>query len=210
MNGQRFHVFAALILVLLIVAGMFAWATNNKMHDGDDAESAEASPSADVAASEEPGENEPAASESPKPTEKQPEPTPESTGTRVLNERGDFNSATETDLNTRVEWTATSASDTQIRLNIKVYAYFYSIDMGSRTGSLTINGETRYFTSKPILYTNDNKLGSATLYELSILLPAEIGETVSLDMSMVWDCNISYNGKFIDDITCSDSFTIQG
>lgn len=209
MPKNRLFVFIAFVLVLLIIAGLSAWFTNEKTADEPEASTA-------PAASDTPEQTQTPSSAPESTPEPTPEPTPEETldpsvpATRNVSLSGDFSSATGTNLNIGVKWTAVSRNDEIIRLNVDVYLYSYTMHCGSVGGSVSVNGESRNFVSNAISYDNTDKLQALKLYSMSVDLPIAVGETVSIPISAAWNFSGEYNGQPIDGVAVDQYIQITG
>lgn len=214
MSKQRFSLFLTLIIVLLIVAGIFAWITGDK----NDAEPVETEPSAPSAAvvSSEPEKTAapnptPEASAEPEETEEpEEEDDPGIPKTRTLNLSGDIDSTTGTNLNISIKWTAVSKNDETVTLTASVYMYSYTMHYGSTTGSMSINGVNENFVSDAINYDNTDRLQEVKLHTMKVDLPVAIGESVSIPLSAMWNFDGVYNNQEISGISASDYILIEG
>lgn len=214
MSKQRFSLFLTLIIVLLIVAGIFAWITA----DNGDAEPRETEAAAQSAAvvSAEPEKTSaptpsPEASTEPEETqEPEEEDDPSIPKTRTLNLSGDIDSTTGTNLNISIKWTAVSKNDETVTLTASVYMYSYTMHYGSTTGSMSINGVSKSFVSDAINYDNTDRLQEVKLCTMKADLPIAVGESVSIPLSAMWNFSGVYNNQEIDGISVSDYILIEG
>lgn len=199
MPKHRLHIFIALVLVLLIVAGLCALMTSDK---GKTAPEESTAPTAASAGSSTPEET--------------PAPTPEETlapsvpATREVNLSGDFSSATRTNLNIGVKWTAVSRNDEIIRLSVDVYLYSHAMHCGTVSGTVSVNGDTESFVSDAVSYDSTEKLQALKLYSMTVDLPIAVGETVSIPISAVWNFSGEYNGQEIDGLSVDQYIQIAG
>ena len=191
MPKQRLHIFIALVLVLLIIAGLCALLTSGNNTDEPE-ETQPPEPSAPEESSE--PEEAPEPTQTPEPSsEPTPEPEPEETldpdvpSTREVSLSGDFASTTGTNLNIGVKWTAVSRNDEIIRLNVDVYLYSYAMHCGAVDGSVSISGEAKSFVSDPVNYDSTEKLQALKLQSMTLDLPIAVGETVSVPISAQWN-----------------------
>ena len=213
MTKHRLHVFIALVLVLLIIAGLCALLTNGNENENDEPEETQ-EPSSEPVESSDPEETaEPSSSPAAEPT---PEPTPEETldpsvpATRELNLSGDFASTSGTNLNIGVKWNAVSRNDETIRLSVDVYLYSYAMHCGVVDGSVSVNGETKSFVSDSIAYDSTEKLQALKLQSMALDLPIAVGETVSIPISAQWNFSGQYNGKDIEGLSVEQYIEIAG
>lgn len=215
MSKQRFSLFLTLIIVLLIVAGIFAWITGDKSDSAEPQETETVQTSA-PAATAEPEKTAapaptPAASAEPEETaEPEEEDDPSIPKTRTLNLSGDIDSTTGTNLNISIKWTAVSKNDETVTLTASVYMYSYAMHYGSATGSLSVNGVTENFVTNAVNYDDTDRLQEVRLYTMKVDLPIAVGETGSFPISAVWNFNGVYNNQEINGISVSDHILIEG
>ena len=209
MPKHRLHVFIALVLILLIIAGLCALLADGKGND--EPEDTQTPGPAPVESSS--PEETAAPTPTPVPT---PEPTPEETldpsvpATREVNLSGDFASTTGTNLNIGVKWKAVSRNDEIIRLSVDVYLYSYAMHCGTVGGSVSVNGESKSFVSDSIAYDSTEKLQALKLQSMTVDLPIAIGETVSVPISAQWNFRGQYNGQDIDGLVAEQYIQITG
>ena len=215
MAKQKTHIFIALVLVLLIIAAVTAWVTHDDTDTPDDP--AEETPvPVTTATPMEPTETpeqtptpvEPTdAPETPAPTAT-PEPEPE--GDRRLNETGSFKSDTGTNLNLNVEYIITSKNDSTLSVRVNVYVASYSLEIGSRSGNtIYVNGQGYNFVSNPINHTDNNKLQKTMITTVTVDVPAAIGETVNIPISVDWHYRGAYSGQEIEHIAAESTVTVN-
>ena len=214
MPKQRLLIFIAFVLILLIIAGLCALLTSGSNSDEPE-ETQTPAPSAPEESSD--PEETPGPTQTPEPSsEPTPEPTPEETldpdvpATREVSLSGDFASATGTDLNIGVKWTAVSRNDEIIRLSVDVYLYSYAMHCGSVGGSVSVNGESKSFVSDPISYDSTENSQALKLQSMTLDLPIAVGETVSVPISAQWNFSGQYNGKDIDGLSAEQYIEIAG
>ncbi len=209
MDKHRTNVFISLVLVLLIIAAISAWATGSSIKDNapkvsddpevSDSASAAATPTPDAA---------PSATPDVQPTAT-PEPTPVGS-TRTVNESGSFSSNTGTKMNMQVNWTVTSANDAELTLQLELVLYSYTLSVGPHNGVVNVNGTDYSFTSPGISYKSEQYMNEASLTCITVTVPAALGETVSIPVTASWDFYGTYGGTDISKVTASDTITIQG
>ena len=180
MNKHRVNIFITFILVLLIIAALLAWAT-----------------SADIIKS--------APEETPAPSA---EPTP--TNTRVIDESGVFTSNTGSTLNMSVAWNVVSENDSELTLSLDVILHSYSLNVRSHSGNIRVCGVDYPFTTDPISVTSEKKIVDTVIYSTQITVPAELGETVAIPISVSWDFGGVYHDTEIPRIVTDSTLTIQG
>lgn len=202
MNKQKVHIFVALILVLLMAAGITAWLTAPK--PSDEAAEPSASPTAapDVSPSDEPS---PSASPSAEPT---PTPTPDPSQDRLMS--GSFDSDTGCSLNTHTEWAVTRSQSGALVMEVRVYVRSYTLGIGPRSGVVTINGTAYSFRSETLNVESNDKPTETLIYSASQELYLDPGELLTVPISVTWNYNGVYSGNDIKSITSETSVTVTG
>lgn len=202
MNKQKGHIFVALILVLLMAAGITAWLTAPK--PSDEAAEPSASPTAapDVSPSDEPS---PSASPSAEPT---PTPTPAPSQDRLMS--GSFDSDTGCSLNTHTEWAVTRSQSGALVMEVRVYVRSYTLGIGPRSGVVTINGTAYSFRSETLSIESNDSPTETLIYSASQELYLDPGELLTVPISVTWNYNGVYSGNDIKSITSETSVTVTG
>lgn len=211
MDKHRTNVFISLVLVLLIIAAISAWATGSSILRGapDVSKKPTVSDNASAASTPTPQQTAvPTTAPSAKPVQT-PEPTPVGS-TRTVNESGSFSSNTGTKLNMQVNWTVTSANDKELTLKLDLVLNSYTLSVGPHNGVVSVNGSDHSFTSPGVSYKSEQHMNSAPMTSLTVTIPAELGQTVSIPVTASWDFYGTYGGTDIGKITASDTITIQG
>lgn len=215
MDKHRSNIFIALVLVLLIIAAILAWTTGSEILSGapvtanDDAkpvstkvvssaavETSSPSKAPDTTSTPEP-------SLTPKPTAT---PKPEA---RTLDKTGSISSETGANINMRVDWHITSANSKELTLDVEVYIVSYAINAGQHNGSIRLYGKEYTFVSDPIRIDDNSKKHETLIYDATVTIPAEIGETVAVPIWAKWDFDGVYGGKQIGRITAEAALTIK-
>ena len=198
MNKQAAYVFAAFVLVLLIIAGVTAWALG--FFDGGEDRPEATEPTVE---SLEPVYPTAAPTETPRPTETPeptPTPTPEPSSEPVgkVIAYGAFDSATGCGLNTRTQWTASEKDGGTVLLTFKVYARSYSVGIGQRAYTITVNGASASGTTRAVEVDSPNAIVDTLLftYTAEIALPA--GQSADVPVSVDWKYNGQYSGQDLD------------
>lgn len=224
MDKHRSNVFIALVLVLLIIAAILAWTTGSKILSGapvtanDNAKpvSTKVVPSAAVttavsaapsAAPAETSTPEPTATPKPSATPK-PAETPKPSA-RTLDKTGSISSQTGANINMRVDWHITSANSKELTLDVEVYIVSYAINAGQHNGSIRLYGKEYTFVSDPIRIDDNSKKHETLIYDATVTIPAEAGETVAVPISAKWDFDGVYGGKQIGRITAEAALTVK-
>lgn len=202
MNKQKGHIFVALILVLLMAAGITAWLTAPK--PSDEAAEPSASPTAapDVSPSDEPS---PSVSPSAEPT---PTPTPAPSQDRLMS--GSFDSDTGTSLNTHTEWAVTRSQSGALVMEVRIYVRSYTLGIGPRSGVVTINGTAYSFRSEALSIESNDSPTETLIYSASQELYLNLGELLTVPISVTWNYNGVYSGNDIKSITSETSVTVTG
>lgn len=202
MNKQKGHIFVALILVLLMAAGITAWLTAPK--PSDEAAEPSASPTAapDVSPSDEPS---PSVSPSAEPT---PTPTPAPSQDRLMS--GSFDSDTGTTLNTHTEWVVTRSQSGALVMEVRIYVRSYTLGIGPRSGVVTINGTAYSFRSEALSIESNDSPTETLIYSASQELYLNPGELLTVPISVTWNYNGVYSGNDIKSITSETSVTVTG
>ena len=202
MNKQKGHIFVALILVLLMAAGITAWLTAPK--PSDEAAEPSASPTAapDVSPSDEPS---PSVSPSAEPT---PTPTPAPSQDRLMS--GSFDSDTGTSLNTHTEWAVTRSQSGALVTEVRIYVRSYTLGIGPRSGVVTINGTAYSFRSEALSIESNDSPTETLIYSASQELYLSPGELLTVPISVTWNYNGVYSGNDIKSITSETSVTVTG
>lgn len=202
MNKQKGHIFVALILVLLMAAGITAWLTAPK--PSDEAAEPSASPTAapDVSPSDEPS---PSVSPSAEPT---PTPTPAPSQDRLMS--GSFDSDTGTTLNTHTEWAVTRSQSGALVMEVRIYVRSYTLGIGPRSGVVTINGTAYSFRSEALSIESNDSPTETLIYSASQELYLSPGELLTVPISVTWNYNGVYSGNDIKSITSETSVTVTG
>lgn len=202
MNKQKGHIFVALILVLLMAAGITAWLTAPK--PSDEAVEPSASPTAapDVSPSDEPS---PSESPSAEPT---PTPTPAPSQDRLMS--GSFDSDTGTSLNTHTEWAVTRSQSGALVMEVRIYVRSYTLGIGPRSGVVTINGTAYSFRSEALSIESNDSPTETLIYSASQELYLNPGELLTVPISVTWNYNGVYSGNDIKSITSETSVTVTG
>lgn len=215
MDKHRSNVFIALVLVLLIIAAILAWTTGSKILSGapvtanDNAKpvSTKVVPSAAVETSS-PSKT-PAETSTPEPTATpKPSATPKPEA-RTLDKAGSISSQTGANINMRVDWHITSANSKELTLDVEVYIVSYAINAGQHNGSIRLYGKEYTFVSDPIRIDDNSKKHETLIYDATVTIPAEAGETVAVPISAKWDFDGVYGGKQIGRITAEATLTVK-
>ena len=200
MNKQTAYVFAAFVLVLLIVAGVAAWAMGF-FDSGEDRPDATEPPveSLDPALPSARPTETPLHTATPSPTPTAaptPEPSSEPAGKVIAS--GAFDSNTGCGINTRTQWTASEKDGGTVLLTFKVCARSYSVGIGQRAYTITVNGASASGTTRAVDVDSPNAIVETLLftYPAEISLPA--GQSASVPVSVDWMYQGQYSGQDLD------------
>lgn len=215
MTKQKTHVFIALVLVLLIIAAVIAWLTHDNTDQPQEPDVTSAPVETEVpvttAVPLEPTKT-PEATAMPAETSS-PEPVvteaPQPAGQRTMNQSGSFKSDTGTKLNLIAEYNITSKNDSTLYVRVNIYVESYSLEIGSRTGTIYVNGQGYRFTSNPINHTDNNKLQKTMITTALVEVPAEIGDVLQMPISIDWNYRGSYSGQEIEHIPMETTVTVN-
>lgn len=221
MDKHRTNVFVALVLVLLIIAAILAWTTGSEILSGapvtanDDAKpvSTKVVPSAAVTDKQPSKASEVTSTPKPESTT-EPSATPKPTVTpnpdvRTLDKSGSIMSETGANINMRVDWHITSASNKELTLDVEVYVISYAINAGPHTGSIRLCGKEYKFLSEPITNDDNSTKHETLIYDTAVTIPADVGETVAVPISAKWDFDGVYGGIQIGRITAESTLTVK-
>lgn len=212
MAKQKTHIFIALVLVLLIIAAVTAWLTSSPSQEEPETDETPAPVSSETPV--EPTDTpistavpvEPTtAPETPAPAESE---IPEPQGTRTLNQSGSFASDTGTNLNIIAEYSITSKDDSTLYVRINVFVNSYSVNIGQRSGTISVNGQPYSFTSSSISYSGDS-MKKTQITTALVEVPAEIGETLEIPISVDWNYRGAYSGQEIEHIPAETVVTVN-
>ena len=194
MNKQVAYVFAAFVLVLLIIAGVTAWALGF-FDSGEDRPEATEPPVESL----EPVYPTSAPTETPRPTET-PEPTPEPSSEPVgkVIAYGAFDSATGCGLNTCTQWTASEKDGGTVLLTFKVYARSYSVGIGQRAYTITVNGASASGTTRAVEVDSPNAIVDTLLFTYTAEIDLPAGQSADVPVSVDWKYNGQYSGQDLD------------
>ncbi len=211
MKKQTAYIFAAFIVVLLILAIVIMWLTGGI---GSDTPEASAVPGT---ASESPRQTQfviptetpeptatpavqtPEVSAAPSPT---PVPTPEQPSGTVIGS-GSFDSSTGVGINTHTVWTAAEQSDGSVKLTLAVYARSYTVQVGQRAIGISVGGSSASGITRAISVDAPNAQTDTLIYTYT----AAVERGSSLSVSIDWNYKGQYSGKDIDVISSSASLS---
>lgn len=209
MKKQTAYIFAAFIVVLLILAIVIMWLTGGI---GGDTPEASAEPGAATASPRQtqfviPTETpEPTATPAVTPTPEvtpTPVPTPEPPSGTVIGS-GSFDSASGVGINTHTVWTAAEQSDGSVRLSLSVYVRSYTVQVGQRAIGISVGGSSASGITRAISVDAPNAQTDTLIYTYTATV--ERGSTINV--SVDWNYKGQYSGKDIDVISSETSISL--
>ena len=199
MKKQTAYIFAAFIVVLIILAIVIMWLTggvggNTDTDPSADPGTASAAPRQTqfVIPTDTPaptGTPEPTAAPTPAPTPAQPEGT-------VLGS-GAFDSATGSGINTHTVWTAARQSDGSVKLSLSVYVRSYTLEIGQRSVAISVNGSTVGGMTRAFSVDAPNAQVDTLIYSCTV----DVSGSDSASVAVEWNYKGQYSGKDIDVIS---------
>ncbi len=206
MKKQTAYIFAAFIVVLLILAIVIMWLTGG-IGSGDEPE---ASPTPEVTTNVPRETLFVIPTETPAPTEtmptpdvtETPAPTPEQPSGTVIGS-GAFDSSTGVGLNTHTVWTAAEQSDGSVKLTLSVYARSYTMQIGQRAIGISVNGAAASGMTHSFSVESPSAQTDTLIYSYSTTV-----EKGSVTISVDWNYKGQYSGQDIDVISSSTTASI--
>lgn len=205
MKKQTAYIFAAFIVVLIILAIVIMWLTG-----GIGGDKPEATPTPEVETSAPRQTQFVIPTATPQPTEAvptetptvtaTPAPTPEAPSGTVIGS-GAFDSATGVGLNTHTAWTATEQADGSVKLTLSVYARSYTMEIGRRSIAISVNGATSGGMTRSFSVDSPNSQTDTLIYTYSTTVAKGSSVSVSVD----WNYKGQYSGQDLDVISSSST-----
>lgn len=207
MKKQTAYIFAAFIVVLIILAIVIMWLTG-----GIGGDKPEATPTPEVETSAPRQTQFVIPTATPQPTEAvptetptvtatpAPAPTPEAPSGTVIGS-GAFDSATGVGLNTHTAWTATEQADGSVKLTLSVYARSYTMEIGQRSIAISVNGSTSGGMTQSFSVDSPNSQTDTLIYTYSTTVAKGSSVSVSVD----WNYKGQYSGQDLDVISSSST-----
>lgn len=207
MKKQTVYIFAAFIVVLLILAIVIMWLTGGI---GGGSDEPEASPTPEVTTNVPRETLLVIPTETPAPTEASPtldvtatpEPTPEQPSGTVIGS-GAFDSATGVGLNTHTVWTAAEQADGSIKLTIYVYARSYTMQIGQRAIGISVNGAAASGMTRSLSVESSNAQTDTLIFSYTTTV-----EKGSVTISVDWNYKGQYSGQDLDVISSSTTASL--
>lgn len=208
MKKQTAYIFAAFVVVLIILAIVIMWLTGG-IGGG---KQPTATPTPEVVTdaprqtqfvipSETPTPT-PAATEAvPTPAATPtPAPTPEAPSGKVL-ASGAFDSSTGVGINTHTAWTAAEQADGSVKLTLSVYVRSYTMEIGSRAITVSVDGSSASGMTRAFGVDSPNAQTDTLIYTYSTTVAKGSGIAVSVD----WKYKGQYSGQDLDVISSATS-----
>ena len=207
MKKQTAYIFAAFIVVLIILAIVIMWLTG-----GIGGDKPEATPTPEVETSAPRQTQFVIPTATPQPTEAvptetptvtatpAPAPTPEAPSGTVIGS-GAFDSATGVGLNTHTAWTATEQADGSVKLTLSVYVRSYTMEIGRRSIAISVNGAISSGMTRSFSVDSPNSQTDTLIYTYSTTVAKGSSVSVSVD----WNYKGQYSGQDLDVISSSST-----
>ena len=203
MKKQTAYIFAAFIVVLIILAIVIMWLTG-----GIGGDKPEATPTPEVETSAPfviptatPQPTEAVPTETPTMTATPaPAPTPEAPSGTVIGS-GSFDSSTGVGLNTHTAWTAAEQADGSVKLTLSVYVRSYTLEIGQRSIAISVNGATSGGMTRSFSVDSPNSQTDTLIYTYSTTVQKGSAVSVSVD----WNYKGQYSGRDLDVISSSST-----
>lgn len=204
MKKQTAYIFAAIVVVLIMIALVCMWITGSI--GGGDKPAPSPTPTPAPAYSAPPAVTPtptPALTPTPAPT---PTPTPAPTaeqpsGTKLAS--GAFDSSTGVGINTHTVWTASRLSDGSTELTVSVYARSYSLGIGPRAITVSINGSAVSGMTRAFDVDSPNSATDTLIYSCKCAVSPG-----TLTLGVDWSYKGQYSGQDIDVISSSTTANI--
>ncbi len=203
MKRQTAYIFIAIVIVLMMIAGVILWLTGDIGGGSDRPETStapaeESEPAVPVGTPSPTPSAAPSASPKPTPT---PSPSPVQPSGETVGS-GSFDSDTGVGLNTRTVWTVTRAADGGYELTLSVYARSYSLGIGQRSITVSVNGSASTALTRAFEVDSPNTQTETLIYTGTV--PVDAG---SVSVSIDWSYKGQYSGQDLDVI--SSQTTVQ-
>lgn len=207
MKKQTAYIFAAFIVVLIILAIVIMWLTGGI---GGDKPEATPTPATETSAPRQtqfviptatPQPTEAVPTETPAATATPaPAPTPEAPSGTVIGS-GSFDSSTGVGLNTHTAWTAAEQADGSVKLTLSVYVRSYTMEIGRRSIAISVNGATSGGMTRSFSVDSPNSQTDTLIYTYSTTVAKGSSVSVSVD----WNYKGQYSGQDLDVISSSST-----
>lgn len=206
MKKQTAYIFAAIVVVLIMIALVCMWITGSI--GGGDKPAPSPTPTPAPAYSAPPAVTPtptPALTPTPAPTPT-PTPTPAPTaeqpsGTKLAS--GAFDSSTGVGINTHTVWTASRLSDGSTELTVSVYARSYSLGIGPRAITVSVNGSAMSGMTRAFDVDSPNSTTDTLIYSCKCAVSPG-----TLTLGVDWSYKGQYSGQDIDVISSSTTANI--
>ena len=208
MKKQTVYIFAAFIVVLLILAIVIMWLTGGI---GGSSDEPEASPTPEITTGVPRETLFVIPTQTPAPTEAMPtpdvtatpEPTPQQPSGTVIGS-GAFDSSTGVGLNTHTVWTAAEQADGSVKLTLSVYVRSYTMQIGQRAIGISVNGAAASGMTHSFSVESPNAQTDTLIYNYSTTV-----EKGSVTISVDWNYKGQYSGQELDVISSSTTASLS-
>lgn len=207
MKKQTAYIFAAIVVVLIMIALVCMWITGGLGGGNTDPEptpTQASQPEQSVPPTLTPTPT-PSAAPTPVPTPTPtaaPAPTPEQPSGTVISS-GTFDSSTGVGINTHTVWTASRLSDGSIELTVSVYARSYSLGIGPRAITVTVNGSAMSGMTRSFDVDSPDTTTDTLIYSCKAAVSPG-----SIDLGVDWSYKGQYSGQDIDMISSKTTANI--
>ena len=199
MKKQTAYIFAAFIVVLIILAIVIMWLTG-----GIGGDKPEATPTPEVETSAPRQTQFVIPTATPQPTEAVPTETPTMTATPTPTPEapsGTVIGSTGVGLNTHTAWTAAEQADGSVKLTLSVYVRSYTLEIGQRSIAISVNGATSGGMTRSFSVDSPNSQTDTLIYTYSTTVQKGSAVSVSVD----WNYKGQYSGRDLDVISSSST-----
>lgn len=145
---------------------------------------------------------------SPTPTEA---PTPEPTPQPAITGSGSFRSDTGTGLNLVADWAAASSGNGKVTVTVALSVESYSLQCGPvyNGATVTVNGESRSFSTPTIDYDGADSLASSSLGSAVFTVGPNSDGSLSAPVTASWAFGGSYSGTELKVITAEGVISVS-
>ena len=192
MKKQTAYIFAAFIVVLIILAIVIMWLTG-----GIGGDKPEATPTPEVETSAPRQTQFVIPTATPQPTEAVPTETPTMTATPTPTPEAPSGTV----IGTHTAWTAAEQADGSVKLTLSVYVRSYTLEIGQRSIAISVNGATSGGMTRSFSVDSPNSQTDTLIYTYSTTVQKGSAVSVSVD----WNYKGQYSGRDLDVISSSST-----
>ncbi|MBE6633959.1 MAG: hypothetical protein E7620_06425 [Ruminococcaceae bacterium] len=183
--------FKALIALVLLCAAVFTGCGNHGQGSNHTGDSSDSIPPAVSGSVEDPTEEESLPSEP------------------IMEEEGVIRSKESETLTFFAKWSAVSYNGKKATVTVKVGITCYSISTGKHKGSVTVNGETKTFSTRAIESTTHEKK-KFDFAELTFTVDLDEDGLSLMEIDAEWEFEDTEGGSFIESFTASAIIKLPG